>query len=329
MPGWIALHVVIGVAGTWLARRYALQRNLLDHPGERRSHAVATPRGGGVAIVAALLVAAVALALRDPSQRPLLLAFAIGLVLVAAVGLVDDHRPLAAPTRLFVHAVAAAVFAGTLLAVTGDIGLAALAFVAAVSLTNIWNFMDGINGIAASQAMVAGLALWLGQGGAWGSLALALASACLGFLPYNFPRARIFMGDAGSGAIGFSVAVLGATLATRAGAQAAWLLLPLAPFLVDAGLTLSRRMLRGERWWTAHAQHAYQVWARRAGHARVTLCYGAYSVLGIGMAFAWRERTAFFMLCVLAAWYTSAALVWGRIQAMESGGASPMNKDSR
>ena len=100
MIGWLAVFFLMGAAGTWLARRYALQRDLVDEPGERRSHAVRTPRGGGIAIVAVLLVACIALALREPLHAPWLTALGVGIAMVAGVGWVDDHRPLSPWLRL-------------------------------------------------------------------------------------------------------------------------------------------------------------------------------------------------------------------------------------
>ncbi len=317
MFGWLILHLGIGVAGTWLARRYALQRDLLDHPGERRSHAVATPRGGGIAIVLALLVAALALALREPTQGVLLAGFAAGVALVAGVGLMDDHRPLSPWFRLSVHGVAGLLLAAAILYHSGNVWASLLAFVLALVLTNIWNFMDGINGIAATQAVLVALALALMASGAWLLVCLALAAACIGFLPFNFPRARIFMGDVGSGAIGFAIAALAAVLASSHGIDAAWLLLPLSAFLVDAGLTLLRRMLKGDRWWMPHTEHAYQVWARHSGHTVVTLAYGAWTALALAAIVALEGFSAFFMLCICIAWYMSAALAWWVLQRME------------
>lgn len=316
MFGWLLLFASIGVAGTWLARRYALARQLLDQPGERRSHSVATPRGGGIAIVAALLVATIALAIRDPAQRGLLGAFAIGLVLVAAVGLFDDHRPLSPWLRLLVHALAAAIFAAALGHAGAGVPLAAGAFVAIVALTNIWNFMDGIDGLAASQGLLMGIVL-AAAGGPWGLLGAALAAGCFGFLPWNFPHARIFLGDVGSGALGFAIAALSAMACGRHGAVALLVLLPLSAFLIDAGLTLLRRIVRGERWWAAHAQHAYQAWARRIGHARVTLLFGAWTLVGMAGAWWLRTETPGFIIGLGAAWYTSGALAWWVLQRMD------------
>ncbi len=319
MLAWVGLFAGIGAAGTWLARRYALHRQLIDQPGERRSHTEATPRGGGIAIVVALAIAAVALGLRQPLDAPLLAAFLVGLVLVAGIGWVDDHRPLSPWLRLLVHAFASGLFALAAASVFDSPLLGLGAFVAAMVLTNVWNFMDGINGIAASQAaLVAAVLAWV-CGGSWGGLALALAAACLGFLPFNFPKARIFMGDVGSGAIGFALAALATVAASRLGARSWVLLLPLSPFLVDASLTLARRVLRGERWWTPHTQHAYQAWARRRGHTRVTLAYAgvavAASILGIWLS---AQTGSFFIACIVTAWYTCCAFFWCWLQARQA-----------
>ncbi|WP_036148404.1 MraY family glycosyltransferase [Lysobacter antibioticus] len=311
---WIAIYAALGAAGTWLARVYALHSRLIDEPGERRSHSVATPRGGGIAIVAAVLIATAALGIRFPSHAPLALAFGIGLLAIAGIGWVDDHRPLSPWLRLGVHAFAAALLAFAVWYVLGNVWLALAAFALAVGLTNVWNFMDGINGMAASQAALVALALvWLG-GPVWSWLALALLAACVGFLPFNFPRARIFMGDVGSGAIGYAVAALCVLAASGLGLRSGLLLLPLAAFMVDSGLTLLRRVRRGERWWTPHTQHAYQVWARRIGHTRVTLAYAVFTLLSVVCVRYVTEVRTGFILCMAAAWYMSGAFFWWLIQ---------------
>lgn len=314
MASWLITHLLIGAVGTWLARWYALRNELIDHPGERRSHAVATPRGGGIAIVIALLVATLALAVRLPAQAPLLAAFGLGLALVAGVGLIDDHRPLSASLRLAVHVLAAAMFAYAVWHVLDAPWLALGAFAAALALTNVCNFMDGINGLAASQAALVALALgWLaGAPGLW--LGLALAAASLGFLPFNFPRARIFMGDVGSGAVGFALAGLAVFASAGLGSRSAVILMPLSAFLIDAGLTLLRRMLRRERWWTAHAQHAYQVWARRVGHTKVTIAYAMHTLAAVLALPILLHARMSFMLCTVAAWYMSGAFLWWWLQ---------------
>ncbi|ROU05810.1 hypothetical protein [Lysobacter enzymogenes] len=319
MWAWLAIHAALAAAGTWLARAYALRSRLIDQPGERRSHSVATPRGGGIAIVIALLVATVSLGLKFPAYASLALAFGLGLTAIAAIGWVDDHRPLSPWLRLAVHILAAALLAAAVWHARGDLWLALAAFAFAVGLTNVWNFMDGIDGLAASQAALVALALAGFGGPVWSWLALALLAACAGFLPFNFPRARIFMGDVGSGAIGYAVAGLGALAATAQAepARALVLLIPLAAFMVDSSLTLLRRVRRGERWWTPHTQHAYQVWARRVGHVRVTLAYAIFTLLSLASLHLVTEVRIGFMLCMGAGWYISAAFLWWLIQRTE------------
>ena len=310
---WIGLHLAIGAAGTFLARRYAVARDLLDHPGERRSHQVATPRGGGIAIVAAVLVAAVALAVRDPSQRGLLASFGAGLLLVAGIGLLDDHRPLSARLRLAVHGLAGLIFAVSVYLATGSPWTAVLSLALVLVLTNVWNFMDGINGLATSQALLVALALGWMLGGSWGLVALALAAACAGFLPFNFPTARIFLGDVGSGAIGFALAGLVTIAVMRQPTTAVWLLLPLSAFLLDASLTLLMRLLQGERWWTAHTRHAYQCWARRVGHTKVTMAYAGWTAVAVGVAILLQAQGDRAALLAMAMACVAGAAVWWKL----------------
>lgn len=319
---WLVVYVFIGVAGTWLARRYALRRALIDQPGERRSHSVATPRGGGISIVIALLVATVALGIRQPVQAPLLLAFGTGLLLVAGIGWIDDHRPLSPWWRLIVHVLAAGLFALAVGDLHSSFTWAVCAFVATLVLTNVWNFMDGIDGLAASQALLAAVGLSAWAGGPWGWLALALAAACAGFLPFNFPRARIFMGDVGSGALGYALGALMAVSAIHLEGRAALVLLPVSVFLADATLTLGRRILRGERWWSPHTQHAYQAWARRAGHITVTAAYALVSLVVIICAWALVLRDGAFIAGITIAWYTCCTFFWLVLQKKHAGPVS-------
>lgn len=286
---WFVLFAVIGAAGTWLARAYALQRRLLDQPGERRSHRVATPRGGGIAIVLALSIAIAAMVVRQPREVVLLVCAGFGLLLVAGIGWVDDHRPLSPWSRLAVHTVAAGWLAvGFYLSGRGgDIAIAV--FLLSLVLVNIWNFMDGIDGLAATQAALVSAVFAFVAGSSLAiHLGLALIAALSGFLPFNFPRAKIFLGDVGSGALGFALALM-AGLSMDAVPVAAWplLFLPLSAFLLDAGLTLLSRIVRRERWWRPHVEHAYQCWARQAdSHVPVTAGYAAWT-LSAGLAMVW------------------------------------------
>lgn len=283
--GWALLHFGIGFAGTWLARGYALRHQLIDHPGARRSHDVATPRGGGIAIVASLLLASGCAIAITPAHAAFLGAFITGLILVAGVGWADDHRPLSPWWRLVVQGVAATLLAWGTWHQSGNLPAAAVAFVAAMVLINVWNFMDGIDALAASQALLVALGYGVAAGGgATLVLAVALVAACAGFLPFNLPKARIFLGDVGSGALGYALAALAILVAGRNGRLAPLLLLPTAAFLIDASLTLLERMAQGQRWWLPHTQHIYQRWAQRMRrHGMVTLAYGIWTAISVAV----------------------------------------------
>ena len=279
---------------TGIVRFYALKRSLLDVPNERSSHSVPTPRGGGLAIVATFLCAAGYLGREGVIGFPVAAALTGGGFAVAAIGWLDDHRHVSPIWRFLVHTAAAgwAVymlggFPGfSLGGVSINIGWpgTVLAVLGIVWLTNLYNFMDGIDGLAGAEAVT------VGGGGAllfWsaGSLGLAtatgiLAAGAAGFLVWNWPPARIFMGDVGSGMLGYAFGVL-AVAGERAEAlpSAVWVIL-LAVFIFDATFTLLRRVMGGERWYTAHRSHAYQR-AVQAGmsHKQVTLMAMAVNVL--------------------------------------------------
>ena len=321
---WLVLHFAIGLAGTWLAREYAIRRELIDHPGERRSHDVPTPRGGGIAIVIALLVASCVLGWRNPQQIVLIAGFVTGLLLVAGVGMVDDHRPLSPWLRLGVQALSAVVLALAVAGTSGNLHTSLIAFVAVMVLTNVWNFMDGINGIAATQAALVAGGLILVIGGVWTWVAVALFAACLGFLPFNFPKARIFLGDVGSGALGYAIATLLVVSLMDGRLSPPLLLLPLSAFLVDSGLTLLRRIVKRERWWTPHAQHAYQRWASRSGsHGVVTFMYAGWTSAAWLLAWWLAPKAEGQVVLWCLVWFTMAAASWARLQRAHEVGSEP------
>lgn len=277
----VAFLVALGVAGLW--RAFALRRQWLDQPGERRLHTSPTPRGGGVAIALVLLLASPLL-----GQGAAL--FALGLAITAGAGLVDDLRPMPPLLKLLLQALGALPLAMAwplLPSLLGQAPSILAAWCLVMLLVNFWNFMDGSNGMAASQALLVGVALALLAGVAAGPglLGLVLAAACLGFLPYNLPRARLFLGDVGSHALGYAVAALG-LFALDAGLATPWqlLLLPSA-FLIDAGLTLVSRLLRRQKVWRAHREHLYQrAISHGASHAGVCAVYAAWTVVAGGLA---------------------------------------------
>ena len=330
MGYWWPLLVAASALGTWLALRYARARSLLDAPGERRSHAVPTPRGGGVAMMVVLVATGAIMASSQASLTAFWIAFSLGLLLVGGIGWWDDHRPLSAWLRLAVHLLAGGVLSvGVLLAGGGWIAAVACGLLAVI-LVNVWNFMDGINGIATTQFVLVAGAAWLLWGEGVAPLALACVASGLGFLPFNFPRARIFLGDVGSGGMGFALAALYglAVLVGNAAPEAG--LVPVSAFVVDAGLTLGRRIWRGEAWWTAHVQHTYQVWARELRqHWPVTLGFATWTVAGAASV-AWLDSaTPSFMGAFAVAWYTSGALLWWFLQNRYALRRLPHAVDSR
>lgn len=274
----LGLLSVLLVAGY---RQLALQRGWLDAPNQRSSHIHHTPRGAGIVFV--LLISAAACwwgaAATLPAQLTAALLIGLG---VAATGWWDDLRGLAAGYRfalywLFVLAAMMALRLPADLLAIGAIGWLTLiaGSVAALWLLNLYNFMDGINGIAAAEALfVLASALWLANGTpAFDAMALVTAAAAGsigGFLLWNFPLARVFMGDVGSAYLGFLLGVLIQYSHGAGGPQLlVWLLL-LGVFIVDASYTLAVRIITGQAWQQAHRLHAYQILARRwRSHGRV------------------------------------------------------------
>lgn len=307
----LLLVVVFGLSYllTGAVRRYALAGHLMDIPNERSSHSIPTPRGGGVAIVASFLFGLVlSWWLGLIGALPAGGLFAAG-ALVAMVGFVDDHRHIPARWRLLGHFVAAALllwafrglpalpFAGRDwdLGVLGDLAL--LFYL--VWLLNLYNFMDGIDAIAGLEAVTVciGVAVCSWAVGhpdaAW--LPLLVALGALGFLMWNFPPAKIFMGDAGSGFLGLMLGGLSLQAAwVHASLFWCWLIL-LGVFVVDATWTLLQRLLRGERLYEAHRSHAYQRAARLLGaHRGVSLAVAAINLcwllpIALSVGFGWLD----------------------------------------
>lgn len=291
---FVALVLVVACGLTWLLRRYALARSIMDIPNARSSHSVPTPRGGGVAIVLAFLAALAWMWGQGLVESPAALAMFGAGAFIAVLGFLDDHGHIAARWRLLGHFAASAwalFWLGGLPPLTlfgaqlqmGWLGHI-LALFYLVWLLNLYNFMDGIDGIASIEAITTCvgaclLYLWVGAPGLVAA-PLVLAAAVAGFLLWNFPPARIFMGDAGSGFLGIALGVLSLQAAwASSGLFHAWLIL-LGVFVVDATVTLVRRLLRGDKVYEAHRSHAYQYASRRYGrHLPVTLAVLAINVL--------------------------------------------------
>lgn len=277
-----------GWLGTLVIERQAPRMGLVQAPNARSSHTKPTPRGGGLAIAVAVVLAAAILGLWPAAALT---------ALIAALGFADDLHDLSPALRFPIQAVVFAALLWTTgalppIALPFGLTLAGFTLAAIVLLIGLWwlnlfNFMDGIDGIAGSQALLllaaSALIWWSADPAAWQSPVLALAfagtAATAGFLLRNWPPARIFMGDAGSNAL--ALLIFAVALATIAGGQLAyqpWLILP-SVFVTDATVTLLRRISRSERPWHAHRRHAYQQLSRLWGHRRVTLLYGGLTTL--------------------------------------------------
>lgn len=296
MSIWLVFAAVLSASLllTWVLRRYALSRSLLDIPNGRSSHSVPTPRGGGVAIVLTYLVTLVLVAFAGWVSWSIALPLLGAGALIAVVGFLDDHGHIAARWRLLSHFGAAtwALFwmgglpTISLVGVELDLGWLGhvLAALYLVWMLNLYNFMDGIDGIASIEAVCACagacLVYWLTGHENLMIAPMLLAVAVLGFLYWNFPPARIFMGDAGSGFLGVVIAILSLQAAWAAPEMLwVWLIL-LGVFIVDATFTLGRRLLRGDKVYEAHRSHAYQYASRLAGrHLPVTLTVMAINLL--------------------------------------------------
>lgn len=269
----IALIVAVALAAicTGLVRRFALSRSFLDIPNHRSSHSAPTPRGGGLAIAIVLELLLAGGAVEGWLSLRLFAALAGGTLAVAWVGWRDDRRNVPPLRRALVHFVAAiwataclggltTLRLGSTMVSLGMFG-SALAVLGIVWLINLYNFMDGIDGLAGSNATLVGLfGAWITMGSdrSLTFASIAVAGCSFGFLLWNWPPARIFLGDVGSGLLGYYFAVLALASEARGSAPLSLWLVLMSVFVVDATITLARRALKGERWYEAHRSHAYQ-----------------------------------------------------------------------
>lgn len=315
--GWLLLSLLVAWLSARAAIAYAHRRGMLDQPGQRRSHHIPTPRGGGIGIVLAMLVCLPGALLDSfvPWPTDVVAGLVAALLLVALAGWWDDHRSLPILPRFGAQLLAVLLFAAALCA--GGLAwwwLPVLLLAGAWSI-NLHNFMDGIDGLLAQQAIFAGIGLaLLARGASQPALALAcacLAAASLGFWCLNRAPARIFMGDVGSGSVGLLIFAFTAML-WRVDARLLWPALILcSAFVADASLTLLTRFARGRRWYTAHREHLYQ-WLVRCGltHARGGMIYMAWNLL-FAAPLAWlASGHPSLGLPITMGAYLAAAVLW-------------------
>ncbi|HUQ63772.1 MAG TPA: glycosyltransferase family 4 protein [Acidimicrobiales bacterium] len=294
--------------------------HVIDKPSERSSHDRPTARGGGVAPAVGMLVV---LGAGSAVTGPYRAALVVGCTGFGLIGLAEDIWGIPALRRLSLHAVVAAITVPWLLQGLHEppglqVTATLLTLVWLVAYVNAFNFMDGINGIACAQAIVAGTS-WYVIGRAEhvpafvGGSAL-LAAATLGFLPYNFPAARVFLGDVGSYFLGAWLAIL-VVVGLRGRIAPEAVLAPVSLYLVDTAFTLARRVARRERWYAPHRDHAYQRLVRAGwSHTRATalvttvvvLCSGLGAISVTGAPIAARVAADVAIVCILGAYLVGA-----------------------
>jgi UDP-N-acetylmuramyl pentapeptide phosphotransferase/UDP-N-acetylglucosamine-1-phosphate transferase len=327
----VLMAFVVSVVATPIARGIGRRLGILDLPNERSSHSIPTPRNGGYAI---LLGMAVALAMISPELTVGSWWLLGGAAIIALMGAVDDHRNLREWQKFVIQCAAAGVmiFAAGLLVGhlrlgSGWMGLGVIApvftLVWIVGYTNAFNFMDGINGIASTHAIVGAGALALlsiEAGDSSGAMiAAAIAGAAAGFLPWNMPQGSIFMGDVGSATLGFLLASLVVRYVAISDASFIRAMLPLMPFVLDTSVTLVRRIVRRERFFSAHRSHFYQRLNQLGwSHASVTGLWTAMAIASVVPAVIWMELTDMGRVGAVASIVIVHAVVFLLIHTYES-----------
>jgi Fuc2NAc and GlcNAc transferase len=297
---------ILSYLGVWIIRRYAEKRQLLDHPNERSSHSMPTPRGGGLAIV--LLVTGTAVWFVREANLSRNLVYIVCAVVIAFLGWRDDTHSLSPRVRFAVQALVAAAsiwglgyFSSVTIPLFGKLQLGVvgivITFLWIIGLTNAYNFMDGIDGIAGGVAFAAGLGWVLLTSNIpylansfvfW--IALALAAGSLGFLGHNWQPAKIFMGDVASTFLGYTFAVLPLMAANKEGDALMLGTLLMWTFIMDAGVTFIRRALKRENVFAAHRTHLYQrLVIGGYSHAKVSALYIVLTFLSLILAYEWGD----------------------------------------
>ena len=270
---------------TWLVRLYALRKAILDIPNERSSHTTPTPRGGGIAVVLTFCLSILWLRITNTIEPNLTWALIGGGIVIAAIGYCDDVYTIKARWRFALH-FAVAIWAlywlggfSVLDLGTWKISLhwagSVLAIISIIWCINFYNFMDGIDGLAGSEgifiSLASGIALWL-VGAPNSALVLWLLTASIaGFTLWNWPPAKIFLGDVGSGFLGYIFAALALDTINKGFLPIAFWWIIIAVFLCDATFTLVYRVYQGKKWYSAHREHAYQhLTSCGANHKQVT-----------------------------------------------------------
>ena len=288
----IALLLIVSYLLTWLIKNFSTKNRILDIPNERSSHLLPTPRGGGLAIIIAWYIGITSLFFFGEVSRNLYFALLSG-ILLAVISLLDDVFDIRPVIRLSVQTITVIIafilLKGIHTVYIGDndlfpmIILYTITIVGMVWFINLYNFLDGIDGYASFEAITIGLALYFITGQ---SINLILIAAVSGFLIWNWPKARIFMGDVGSTQLGFVIVVLGVYFHNEHKLSIICWLILLAPFWFDATLTLYRRWRNNEKLSQAHRKHIYQRLVQSGfSHLKVDIFLSLINLILIFMVF--------------------------------------------
>jgi Fuc2NAc and GlcNAc transferase len=278
-PAAYIASVLLSGAGAWLVSRFALGWNLIDVPTDRSSHAVSTPKGGGIGILAAFILASALLGISSRIWMPA--------TVVSLVSLYGDRFGLSPKVRLFAQVASTALFlylAGPQAGFLHPVAAWLLFIIFIPGTANFYNFMDGINGIAGITGVIGFgfIALYSFQ---WGgdallaALALCVSLSCLGFLPFNIPGARVFMGDVGSILLGFVFAQM-VVLLSKSILDFVCLISFIFPFYADEIVTMSVRLKSRDDFFKPHRRHLYQMLANEQGisHWKISVGYGLFQL---------------------------------------------------
>ena len=298
------LLAILSYIGVYFIRRYAERRQIIDHPNERSSHSMPTPRGGGLAIVILVLGTGLWFASEAGWSRSLI--YIVCAAVIAYLGWRDDVHSLSSRVRFAVHSLVAVVsiiglgyFKSVTIPLFGELQLGVagiiITFLWIIGLTNAYNFMDGIDGMAGGVAFAAGLG-WMLLSFNTGYLvnsftfwvALAIAASSLGFLAQNWSPAKIFMGDVASTFLGYSFAVLPLLASDNEGDALMLGTLLMWTFIMDAAITFLHRLVKGEKAFSAHRSHLYQRLIKGGyTHATISSLYIVLTLVAVRLASEW------------------------------------------
>jgi len=325
----LVVSFIFSIVVTGLLQKYALKHSLIDIPNERSSHSMPTPRGGGLSIVIPVLLCIVMLLFLEQLDRNITLALGTGCFFVASVGWIDDHQHIPANWRALFYGIAA-VLAVYFLNESDDFQLVfhQLPFVIVSSfmiviwivwMINLYNFMDGTDALAAIQSictsLIVGVLFWLqGQYGL-ATVCFVIAASSCGFLFWNWPPAKIFMGDAGSCSLGFCFGVLAVIGEIQGSLPFTVFFILLSIFICDTTLTLLMRVFANKKWYQAHKSHAYQRLVQLGmSHKKLALYLLLINVMILwpmaSMAFVWDEYSYY----IAATSIFLISILWGSIQ---------------